>query len=87
MTETEDSLAYKALNKKADEIYNEQLKLSSTPTPKDMKLFYAQIKMFLVKNINAIKFVGEGSSRIVFAMADGTAIKLAKSVAGRAQNK
>lgn len=34
------------------------------------------------QNKDDIRFVGQGSSRIVFAMADGTALKLATSQAG-----
>ena len=37
---------------------------------------------FLKQHIDDIKFVGQGSSRMTFAMADGTALKLAKTHAG-----
>ena len=37
---------------------------------------------FLKQHIDDIKFVGQGSSRMTFAMTDGTALKLAKTNAG-----
>ena len=52
-----------------------------------MELFSDIMLKFMKDNKDSIRFVGQGSSRIVFAMADGTALKLAKSIAGIDQNK
>ena len=52
-----------------------------------MELFSNAMLRFMKDNKDNIRFVGQGSSRIVFAMADGTALKLAKSNAGIDQNK
>ena len=52
-----------------------------------MESFTEEMLDFMKDNINQIRFVGQGSSRIVYAMADGTALKMAKSKAGQAQNK
>lgn len=53
---------------------------------KDMKIYANAMLRYLNDNKDAIRYVGQGSSRMVFAMADGTAIKLAKTPAGIAQN-
>ena len=42
---------------------------------------------FMNSNMDKIRYVGQGSSRLVFALADGTALKIAKTHAGIAQNK
>ena len=49
---------------------------------KDMKIYANIMLRYLNDNKDAIRYVGQGSSRMVFAMADGTAIKLAKTPAG-----
>lgn len=52
-----------------------------------MDVFYNEMLEFMRQHKNIVKYVGEGSSRIVFVMADGTALKLAKTEAGIAQNR
>lgn len=52
-----------------------------------MEEYSNRMLSFMRSNKNAIKYVGQGSSRLVFAMANGTALKLAKTESGIAQNK
>jgi hypothetical protein len=52
-----------------------------------MEEYSDRMLSFMKRNKNTIKYVGQGSSRLVFAMVDGTALKLAKTEAGIAQNK
>jgi len=52
-----------------------------------MDMFSNAMLKYLNNNKTDIRYVGQGSSRIVFALADGTALKLAKTKAGIAQNK
>lgn len=52
-----------------------------------MEEYSNRMLSFMKSNKDAIKYVGQGSSRLVFAMTDGTALKLAKTEAGIAQNK
>lgn len=54
---------------------------------KDMDVFSEVMLKYLKSNKRDIRFVGQGSSRLVFALADGTALKLAKTDAGIAQNR
>jgi hypothetical protein len=52
-----------------------------------MEEYSNRMLSFMRSNKDAIKYVGQGSSRLVFAMANGTALKLAKTESGIAQNK
>jgi len=47
-----------------------------------MDVFSEVMLKYLKSNKRDIRFVGQGSSRLVFALADGTALKLAKTDAG-----
>ena len=47
-----------------------------------MEAFSSAMLEYMKNNQEDIRFVGQGSSRIVFALADGTALKLAKTKAG-----
>ena len=47
-----------------------------------MDVFSDLMLKYMHRNEEDIKFVGEGSSRIVFIMADGTALKVAYNDAG-----
>lgn len=47
-----------------------------------MDIFNNRMLAYMKDNVDAIKFVGQGSSRLVYALADGTALKLAKNKAG-----
>lgn len=47
-----------------------------------MSTFSDAMLKYMKTNVDSIRYVGQGSSRIVFAMADGTALKLAKTEAG-----
>ena len=78
LSENEDSSAFKDFCHKASTTY------AST---KSMDIFTDEMLDFMKENVKQIRYVGQGSSRIVFAMADGTALKMAKSMAGQAQNK
>lgn len=49
-----------------------------------MNSFTETMFQYMKDNAKDIAFVGQGSSRIVYALADGTALKLAKSAAGLA---
>lgn len=53
----------------------------------EMEMFSNAMLRFMNDNKSQIRYVGQGSSRIVFAMADGTALKLAKTRAGISQNR
>lgn len=48
----------------------------------DMYYFNDDMFNFMKDNEKNIRYVGEGSSRIVYALADGTALKVAKTDAG-----
>ena len=52
-----------------------------------MGTFSDAMLKYMKDNVKDIAFVGEGSSRIVYALVDGTALKLAKTTAGIAQNR
>lgn len=47
-----------------------------------MNVFNDDMYYFMKDNIENVRYVGEGSSRVVYALADGTALKIAKSDAG-----
>jgi len=47
-----------------------------------MALFSDAMLDFLKSHVDSIRYINQGSSRIVFAMSDNTALKLAKSYAG-----
>lgn len=47
-----------------------------------MEAFNDDIYYFMKDNKQNIRYVGEGSSRVVYALADGTALKIAMSDAG-----
>lgn len=78
LSENEDSNAFKDFCHKASTTY---------ANTKSMDTFTDEMLDFMKENVKQIRYVGQGSSRIVFAMADGTALKMAKSQAGQAQNK
>ena len=63
----------------ANRIYNEM--------HGQMNGFNAEMFQFMKDNESSIRYVNEGSSRVVYALADGTALKVAKTQAGIAQNK
>ena len=48
----------------------------------EMSVFNDDMYYFMKDNIENVRYVGEGSSRVVYALADGTALKIAKSDAG-----
>ena len=73
-----ETSAYKTFCRKATTEYSKS---------KDMDVFSEAMLKYLKNNKQDIRFVGQGSSRLVFALADGTALKLAKTDAGIAQNK
>jgi len=75
LSENEDSKAFKDFCQKASTTYAKT---------KSMDTFTDEMLDFMKENVKQIKYVGQGSSRIVFAMADGTALKMAKSQAGQA---
>jgi hypothetical protein len=52
-----------------------------------MEEYSDRMLSFMKRNKDTVKYVGQGSARLVFAMANGTALKLAKTEAGIAQNK
>ena len=64
-----------------------KIKSSNGLTDEMMDEFSAIMLDFFNKNTTSIKYVDQGSSRIVFDLCDGTALKMAKTLAGIAQNK
>lgn len=66
---------------------HQQFAKKSKNPPTEMELFTNAMLRFMNDNKNDVRFVGQGSSRIVFALVDGTALKLAKTLAGIAQNR
>lgn len=78
LTEATSSSAFQTFCKKATKEFNRS---------RQMTAFSDAMLQYMKSNVAQIRFVGQGSSRIVFAMADGTALKLAKTEAGIAQNK
>lgn len=78
LVEAEQS-AFHTFEKKAIDEYNK--------SNYDMDVFIESMLRFMKDNVDDIKYVGQGSSRVVFAMVNGTAFKLAKTKAGIAQNK
>ena len=65
---------------------NEYAKASSHGN-EQMDFFSNAMLRFMKDNVSQIRFVGQGSSRIVYVMANNTALKLAKTEAGIAQNR
>lgn len=87
-----ETLAFKEFKKKADEEYKKASERyarnqSDKNTYDEMAFFTQTMLKFMKENQSQIRYVGKGSSRYVYAMADGTALKIAKSKAGIAQNK
>lgn len=80
-----ESQAYQKFCKIAEDKYAEAMSQTSIQAIA-MELFANHMLAFMKDNQNDVRFVGQGSSRIVFALADGTALKLAKTKAGIAQN-
>lgn len=78
LTENENSSSFKDFCQKASTTYAKT---------RSMNVFTDEMLYFMKSNVNEIRYINQGSSRIVFAMADGTALKMAKSNAGQAQNK
>lgn len=76
----DESPAFQEFMKKATAEYQKS-------GPDNMEDFTQSMLYFMNDNKSQIRYVGQGSSRLVFAMADGTALKLAKTNAGIAQNK
>lgn len=84
ITLTENESSFETLYKHAEI----EFKRAKTYNEYDyMEEYSSRMLSFMQRNKNTIKYVGQGSSRLVFAMVDGTALKLAKTEAGIAQNK
>ena len=84
--DNKDSNAFSSFMKLASSTYN-YINSSHKKSNDAMQDFYEVMFDFMEQNIDNIRYVSSGSSRTVYALADGTALKLAKSNAGRAQNK
>lgn len=80
LTENESNAGFKNLCKQANLEYDKAR--TSSKDQNFMTTFSNSMIEFLKQHIDDIKFVGQGSSRMTFAMADGTALKLAKTNAG-----
>ena len=81
-----NSLAFNALCTKANDEYKLAMKKSPKSRDDAMDLYTNAMLRFMNDNKKDIRYVGQGSSRIVFALADGTALKLAKNTSGIGQN-
>lgn len=77
--------AYSTFIKITEDIYQDAMKKTGIQAVA-MDIFDNHMLAYMKDNVDAIKFVGQGSSRLVYALADGTALKLAKNKAGIAQN-
>lgn len=87
LTEDENVYAFDSLCSKASTEYKLAMKKIHTSEDDAMDLYTNIMLRFMNDNKKDIRYVGQGSSRIVFAMANGTAIKLAKNVMGIGQNR
>lgn len=76
---------YKQAEAKVKDMNNDYIR--RLPLDEIMYQFYMQLLRFMKLNQDCIQYVNQGSSRIVFALTDGTALKVAKSDAGFGQNK
>lgn len=78
-----------ALNESNSSAYDEFCRYATSTYEQstDMEMFSNAMLNYMKNNKQDIRFIGQGSSRIVFALANGTALKLAKTKAGIAQNK
>lgn len=87
LSEEEKNLsAFKTICDKANLEYKTAMLKIPNSKNEAMDLYSNKMHIFMRDNKDSIRYVGQGSSRIVFAMADGTAIKIAKTVAGIGQN-
>ena len=80
LSETE-TLGFKQFVAQANSKYKECKTKYADPSYA-MDQFYDQMLQFLSQNRKNIKYVDSGSSRIVFAMADQTVMKLARNEKG-----
>ena len=78
LAESDNSSMFQEFCKKATTQYK---------TSTNMSNFAIEMLEFMKFNKSVIRYVGQGSSRVVFVMGDGTALKLAKTISGIAQNK
>ena len=81
-----DSSAFESFCHEANTQFYNAISKSNNDS-KAMALFSDAMLDFLKSHVDSIRYINQGSSRIVFAMSDNTALKLAKSYAGIAQNK
>lgn len=81
------STAFGIICKKADQEYASTTQLDAYHSKGQLHAFKSKMLGFLKKNKDIVRYVGNGSSRITFAMADGTALKLAFTQSGIQQNK
>ena len=75
----ENASVFQTFMTSANRIYNE--------SNGQMDVFNDDIYYFMKENKKNVKYVGEGSSRVVYALVDGTALKVAKTDAGKLQNQ
>lgn len=84
--DSSDATAFQTFTQKANTCY-QQANAEYDKRDIAMAVFNNDMYTFMEENKDVVKYVGDGSSRIVFALANGTAFKLAKNDAGIAQNK
>lgn len=81
-----DMSAFNSLVSTAKVIYDEAKK-ASTGAKQTMTVFNDTMYYFMKANRDVIRYVDAGSSRTVYALANGTVAKIASTPAGIAQNK
>ena len=81
-----DKTAFQTFMKSCKELYDKAESLYDNHTIA-MSEFSDMMYKFMKYNKQNIRYVGKGSSRIVYALADGTCLKVAGNPAGQAQNK
>ena len=87
LSESESSAFQEFVHKATSEYQTAKRKSKPNAKFDTMDIFSNAMLRYMKDNVSQIKYVGQGSSRLVYAMADGTAFKLAKNSAGIAQNR